>query len=101
MKKHASASSIIFIFFPDFDLASNSVGVCIHTRYKEVLRCSSGEIVTRSCDKAAYIEDRLFWRFETFMIVASLISTSCVYFRKKVLNKRMMQRVQRQLANSV
>lgn len=85
----------------DFDLASNSVGVCVHTRYKEVLRCSGSEIVTRSCDRAAYVEEKLFWRFETFMFLASVASTYCVWFRKKVLNKRMLQRVQRQLANSV
>lgn len=85
----------------DFEIASKSIGVCIHTHYNEVLKCASGEMVTRSCDRVAYIEERLFWKFESFMFVTAFISTFCVYIRKKVLNKRMLQRVQRQLANSV
>lgn len=85
----------------DFEIASKSIGVCIHTHYKEVLKCASGEMVTRSCDKVAYIEEHQFWKFESFMFISALISTFLVYVRKKVLNKRMLQRVQRQLANSV
>lgn len=84
-----------------FEIASQSIGVCIHTHYKEVLRCASGEMVTRSCDRAAFIEERAFWRFETLMFAGATLSTFCVVARKRVLNKRMMQRVQRQLANSV
>ncbi|XP_044263726.1 protein JTB [Tribolium madens] len=84
-----------------FEIASQSVGVCIHTHFKEVLKCASGETVTRSCDKAAYIDERAFWRFEGFTFICAIISTLCVSARKKVLNKRMLQRVQRQLANCV
>jgi hypothetical protein len=84
-----------------FEIASQSIGVCIHTHFKEVLRCASGETVTRSCDRTAYIDERAFWRFEGFMFLSAAISTLCVIARKKVLNKRMLQRVQRQLANSV
>lgn len=89
------------MFCSAFEIASQSIGVCIHTHYKEVLKCASGEMVTRSCDRAAFIEERAFWRFEAFMFLAATFSTFCVVARKRVLNKRMMQRVQRQLANSV
>ncbi|KAG8040605.1 hypothetical protein G9C98_002601 [Cotesia typhae] len=30
-----------------FEIASKSIGVCIHSRYKEILRCKTGETVTR------------------------------------------------------
>lgn len=89
------------VLFLAFEIASQSIGVCIHTHYKEVLRCASGEMVTRSCDRAAFIDERSFWRFEALMFVGATFSTFCVLARKRVLNKRMMQRVQRQLANSV
>ncbi|KAK5648785.1 hypothetical protein RI129_003677 [Pyrocoelia pectoralis] len=85
----------------DFEITSKSIGVCIHTHYKEVLKCASGEMVTRSCDKVAYIEEQKFWKFESFMFLPAFLSTVAVYVRKKVLYKRMVQRVQRQLANSV
>lgn len=58
-------------------------------------------MVTRSCDRAAYLDEKAYWKFEGFMFVSSIISTLCVIARKRVLNKRMLQRVQRQLANSV
>ncbi|CAG9763669.1 unnamed protein product [Ceutorhynchus assimilis] len=84
-----------------YELRSNSLGVCIHTQYKEVLKCANGETVSRSCDRAAHHDEKIFWRFEGFMFGLSIISTLCVTARKKVLNKRMLQRVQRQLANCV
>ncbi|CAH0551304.1 unnamed protein product [Brassicogethes aeneus] len=84
-----------------FEITSKSIGVCIHTHYKEVLKCANGETVTRSCDRAAYFDEQAFWQFEGLMFSASFVSTVCVVFRKKVLNKRMLQRVQRQIANSV
>ncbi|CAG9862519.1 unnamed protein product [Phyllotreta striolata] len=85
----------------EFEIRSRNIGVCIHTKYKEVLKCSNGEIVIRSCDRAAYIDEQQFWRFEGFMFAISLISTVCVVSRRKVLTKRILQRVQRQIANCV
>lgn len=31
----------------DFEIKSKSIGVCIHTHFKEILKCQNGEIVTR------------------------------------------------------
>lgn len=102
------AASLSFFFcntsnwtISDFEIRSQNIGVCIHTHYKEVLKCQNGEIVTRSCDRAAFYDEQQFWRFEGFMFLASIVSTICVVTRRKVLNKRMLQRVQRQLANCV
>lgn len=84
-----------------FEIRSKNIGVCVHTHYKEVLKCANGETVTRSCDRAAYYDEQMFWRFEEFMFFSSIVSTICVIMRRKVLNKRMIQRIQRQLANCV
>lgn len=89
------------MFVLDFEIKSRTIGVCIHTNYKEVLKCSSGEIVTRSCDRTAYDQERTFYRFELFTFLTAVLSTFCVVTRKAVLNKRVIQRVQRQLCNSV
>ncbi|KAJ8912553.1 hypothetical protein NQ315_006625 [Exocentrus adspersus] len=59
----------------EFELRSRSIGVCIHTHFKEVLKCANGETVTRSCDRAAFYDEQIFWRFEGCMFVASIIST--------------------------
>ncbi|XP_044745586.1 protein JTB-like isoform X2 [Coccinella septempunctata] len=83
------------------EINSRNLRVCMKTHYKELLKCSSGEVVLRSCDSAAYYDERAFWTFELFMFMLSTISFLCFISRQKVLNKRMMQRVQRQLANSV
>lgn len=66
-----------------------------------MLKCANGETVTRSCDHAAFYDEQFFWRFEELMFFASILSTICVIVRRKVLNKRMLQRIQRQLANCV
>lgn len=85
----------------DFEIASQSIGVCIHTNFKEILRCASGETVTRSCDKVAWLEERSFWTFQGSTFIIAVISTTFVIARKRVLNRRMLVRMQKQLANSV
>ncbi|XP_044734882.1 protein JTB [Chrysoperla carnea] len=85
----------------EFEIASRSIGVCIHTHFKEVLKCANGETVTRSCDRVAWLDERNFWTFEALMFFASVISTLFVRIRRKTLDRRALQRVQRQLANSV
>lgn len=75
--------------------------MCIHTHFKEILKCSSGETVTRSCDKVAWLEEREFWTFQGLTFVGAVISTTLVIARKRVLNKRTLHRMQKQLANSV
>lgn len=87
--------------FLEFEIASRSIGVCIHTHFKEVLKCANGETVTRSCDRVAWLDERNFWTFEALMFFASVISTIFVRIRRKTLDRRALQRVQRQLANSV
>lgn len=39
--------TILFTKIIDFEIASKSQGVCVHTHNKEVLRCKNGETVSR------------------------------------------------------
>nr|CAD7195307.1 unnamed protein product [Timema douglasi]CAD7401858.1 unnamed protein product [Timema poppensis] len=85
----------------DFEIASKSNFVCVPTHFKEVLQCQISGKASRSCDKVTWLEERNFWIFEGVMFVISVISTTTVFARQKVLDRRMMRRIQRQLANSV
>lgn len=98
---NSADSDVLILYVTAYEIASQSIGVCIHTHYKEVIKCSSGEMVTRSCDRTAYLDEQSFWHFEGSMLGLSAISTICVIARRRVLNKRSLQRMQRQLANSV
>lgn len=54
-----------------------------------------------SCDKVIWLEERNFWLFETCMLASSIIFSVYAYGRQKILDHRMLRRVQKQLANSV
>lgn len=81
----------------DYDIVSRSLGVCIHTHYKEVLRCKSGETVTKSCDRVALIEQRNFIKFEACSFVVGVLSYLISYARDRVLSRRNYLRIERQL----
>ncbi|KAI9582646.1 protein JTB [Glossina fuscipes] len=81
----------------DFDLVSRSLGVCIHTNYKEVLRCKSGETVTKSCDRVALVDQRKFVKFEVWCFTMGLFSYVLSYARYRVLSRRTHQKLERRL----
>jgi Jumping translocation breakpoint protein (JTB) len=63
-------------------------GVCLHTHNKEILRCrSGGEIVIKSCDKVAYLEQRNYFIFMLFSLIISAFSTTVVYARQKFIDR--------------
>ncbi|XP_076237483.1 jumping translocation breakpoint protein JTBR isoform X2 [Calliopsis andreniformis] len=84
-----------------FEIASKSINICAHARYKEVVKCKSGETITRSCDRVAWLEERTFWKFEAFMFILALSSCISVYWRENVLRQRIIRKVARQLRASV
>ncbi|XP_074094831.1 jumping translocation breakpoint protein JTBR [Cotesia typhae] len=84
-----------------FEIASKSIGVCIHSRYKEILRCKTGETVTRSCDRVAWLEEREFFKFQGVMFVLSFLSCVTVFWRENILRKRIIRKVAKQLRASV
>lgn len=84
-----------------FEIASKSIGVCVRARYKEVIKCKSGEVITRSCDRVAWLEERAFWKFEAIMFAVALTSCISVYWRENILRQRIIRKVARQLRSSV
>lgn len=84
----------------DFEIASKSQGVCIHTHNKEVLKCKSGETVSRSCDKVAWLDEKNFWTFEGTLLTIGSIFMILSIFRQKALDRKSMLRIQRQLEQS-
>ncbi|XP_055841788.1 protein JTB [Episyrphus balteatus] len=81
----------------EFEVVSKSLGVCINTHYKEVLRCKSGEIVTRSCDHVAEIERRNLIIFTVVCGVLGFLSYMLVYWRERVIYRRAQLKIERQL----
>ncbi|KPJ08017.1 Protein JTB [Papilio machaon] len=83
----------------DFEIRSKSIGVCIHTSFKEILKCENGETVTRSCDRVAYLEERAFWKFTIWSFILGTVSSIAVMLRMRVLNHRAKRRARQVLAN--
>ncbi|XP_075165336.1 jumping translocation breakpoint protein JTBR [Haematobia irritans] len=81
----------------EFDIVSRSLGVCVHTKYKEILRCQSGEIVIKSCDRIALIDQKNFIHFEIWCFVFGIFSYLISYARERILSRRTHQRLERQL----
>lgn len=72
---------------------SQKEGVCFHTHNKEILRCKSGEIVIKSCDKIAWLEERNFYVFVALAFVVAAISTTITYTRQKFLDRNFFRSV--------
>ncbi|XP_073946629.1 protein JTB-like [Choristoneura fumiferana] len=83
----------------DFEIKSKSIGVCIHTSFKEILKCANGETVTRSCDRVAYLEERAFWKFTIWSLVIGAASSIAVMLRTRVLNYRARRKARIALSN--
>lgn len=66
---------------------SHNEGVCYQTHNKETLRCKSGEIVIKSCDRIAWIEERNFYVFAIFSFLICAFSSTVIYARQKILNR--------------
>ncbi|XP_063535835.1 protein JTB [Cydia strobilella] len=83
----------------DFEIKSKSIGVCIHTSFKEILKCANGETVTRSCDRVAYLEERAFWKFTIWSFAIGSASSIAVMLRTRVLNYRARRKARIALSN--
>lgn len=77
----------------EIKLAKSDKGVCFHTHNKEVLRCKSGEIVTKSCDKIAWLEERNFYVFAILAFIVCAFSSTIVYTRQKFLDRNFFRSV--------
>lgn len=96
--------TFIFIIFFNiaFEITSKSKGVCIHTHNKEVLKCKpSGETVSRSCDKVAWLDEKNYWQFESSLFVVGVLSSALSIWRQRILDRQTMLKIQRQLGQTV
>lgn len=71
-------------------------GVCHHTHNKEILKCDSGEIVIKSCDKVAFLEKKNYYIFMIFSFIIVLFSSIVVYARQKFLDRNFFKTVNNQ-----
>ncbi|KAJ8664366.1 hypothetical protein QAD02_006028 [Eretmocerus hayati] len=84
----------------EFEIASQSVGVCTKARFKEEIECKSGERIIRSCDRVAWLEERAFWQFESLTFAGAVLSCLTVFWRENILRQRVIRKIARQLRNS-
>lgn len=81
-----------------FDM-SKQVKACLYTGYKQLAYCSKKKMQKYlSCHYSAdFNEERRFWGFEFIVLVIGIISRVIVYYRKKVIQTRVIRRIQRQI----
>lgn len=83
----------------DFEITSKTNEACEETKYKELVECEKSGRFYKSCSRVTWLEEGKFWKFEFFVFVLCVLSTSTVFLRQRILNRRMMLRIQKQLAN--
>ncbi|KAL3201571.1 hypothetical protein MRX96_012604 [Rhipicephalus microplus] len=69
------------------------------SKYKELVTCKSSGDVYRRCDNEK--EGQRFWVFEGSMLVTGLLSSLSVVLRQKHLDRKMIERIQQQVAAGV
>lgn len=75
--------------------------VCVARGNKEKVKCASGKLAYRACDKVQWLEERKFWIFESVMCLVGGISYAVVFLRQKQQDHKMYQKIQRQIAAGV
>jgi len=83
------------------EINSHSPVVCVARGNKEKVKCASGKVAFRACDKVRWVEERKFWIFESAMFFVSGISYALVFLRQKQHDHKMYQKIQRQIAAGV
>lgn len=82
----------------DFEKRSQHIAACVSSGYKELLKCSKSGEVYRSCSDSELLH---FYKFEMLTWLLGGLSSAFVIFRKRTLDKRMLQRIQQQVAAGV
>ncbi|XP_065289173.1 uncharacterized protein JTBR isoform X1 [Dermacentor albipictus] len=83
----------------EFERASKHLPICIQSKYKELVTCRNSGDVYRRCDNEK--EGQHFWIFEGSMLVTGLLSSLSVVLRQKHLDRKMIERIQQQVAAGV
>ncbi|KAG1652900.1 Protein JTB [Nymphon striatum] len=84
-----------------FQMASKHLPACNRTGFKEAGTCEKSGSFDRSCDKIPWVEERTFWTFEGVITIIGLLSSLVVKVRQKQLDKKFLERIQKQVAAGV
>ncbi|XP_071537334.1 protein JTB-like [Panulirus ornatus] len=85
----------------DIEMNSGSPAVCGIARYREKVKCSKTGEVFRKCDRVVWLDERHFWTFEAVVSAIGLVAGLATMARQKILDHRVVQRIQRQVAAGV
>lgn len=77
---------------------TNHIPYCISTGYKEQIYCqNSGQKIWQSCDSII----SMFYMFELFMLLMSIVFTFYVRKRQSLLNRAILSRIEKQISSGV
>ncbi|KAB7498265.1 Protein JTB [Armadillidium nasatum] len=85
----------------DLEKESKSIEVCKSAIHRQKIKCSKTGEVYRKCDRVVWLEERHFIFFESLMLALGLVSGAFTFYRQRVLDRRVLQRIQRQVAAGV
>uniref|UniRef100_A0A0B7B2S8 Jumping translocation breakpoint protein n=1 Tax=Arion vulgaris TaxID=1028688 RepID=A0A0B7B2S8_9EUPU len=77
------------------------VPACSETGFKELIKCESGVEEFIWCDISPAVEEYGFWRFQLCTLSLGLFSYAMVYLRQRKLDKRLMEKIHKQIAAGV
>lgn len=84
-----------------FETTSRNPTVCGSAKYRQKINCSKTGEVFRKCDRVVWLEERHFWTFEAVMAMLGMAAGLATMARQKILDHRVVQRIQRQVAAGV
>ncbi|XP_022657269.1 protein JTB-like isoform X2 [Varroa destructor] len=79
----------------DFDKKSKHILACVTSNYKELVTCAKSGDRFRPCSDSELLH---FYRFELLTWLLGGLSSAFVILRRRTLDKRMLQRIQQQVA---
>lgn len=82
----------------DFDKRSKHIHACVTSNYKELVTCAKSGDTYRPCSDSELLH---FYKFELLTWLLGSISSAFVIMRRRTLDKRMLQRIQQQVAAGV
>ncbi|KAK8736831.1 hypothetical protein OTU49_004662 [Cherax quadricarinatus] len=85
----------------DLEIKSGSPAVCTSASYRQKVKCMKTGEVFRKCDRVMWLEERHFWTFEAVVGVVGFVAGLATMARQKILDHRVVQRIQRQVAAGV
>ena len=83
----------------DFEVVSMRLSACQNTGYKERVKCEFSGEVYRSC--IVLNDSRSFWSFQFSTMLVALVGYCLIQWRNRQLDRKMLERLRRQLQSGV